>query len=161
GRDSFNRDRDRFLDQEALVAAPAQGDRTALARHRREGEVGVGGNRRRQGHADDLAAVPGGAEGVDDVARDDAAVGAGAVASLHRMLDEGLDLDDVAATGLLGGADQGIGHQVRSSTQAAMVTMTWAVALRNSPVLVSAIATTRWASASLMRVETTARPQSG
>ena len=45
--------------------------------------------------------------------------------------------------------------------QAAMVTITSALALKNSPLLVSAMATTFWASASFIRVEITALPLRG
>ena len=50
---------------------------------------------------------------------------------------------------------------VMSSMQAASVTITSALALQNSPLLVSAMATIFWESASLMRVATTARPLRG
>src|SRR5437764_18744 len=150
-----------MLGHEALIAGPAEADGAALARDREERHERVGGDRRREVHAEDLGAVPGRGEVLDDVARDDAAVGAGAEAGLHRMHDQRLDLDGLALSGGLGRVDQDVGHQVMSSMQAAMVTITSALALKNSPLLVSAMATTFWASASLMRVPTIALPLFG
>src|SRR5258708_17097170 len=77
------------------------------------------------------------------------------------MQDQRLDLDALAFGDAPGRVDQDVGHQVMSSMQAAMVTITSALAMKNSPLLVWAMATTFWASASLMRVPTTALPLRG
>src|SRR5215468_7567084 len=153
-------DGDLFLDVEPLIAGPAQTDGAALLGHREEGHERIGGDRRREGDAENLGLVPGGDEALDDVARDQPAIGAGAKAGLHRMQDQRLDLDQLARFGGLGRIDQDIGH-VMSSMQAARVTITSAEALKNSPELVSAMATTFWESASLMRVAIWALPFSG
>src|SRR5580704_244242 len=162
GRDkpSSHGDGDMLLGEEALVAGPAQADGAALRRDREERHEGIGGDRRRHLHAEDLRAVPGRCEALDDVARNDAAVGAGPEAGLHRMQDQRLDLDDLARFGGLGRIDEDVGH-VTSSTQAARVTITSAEALQNSPELVSAMATIFCESASLMRVAITALPFCG
>src|SRR5476651_453620 len=77
------------------------------------------------------------------------------------MQDQRLDLDGTALLRLLGRADQNVGHQFTSSMQAAMVTITSALALQNSPLLISAMPTIFCVSASLMRVPTTALPLRG
>src|SRR4029077_11376860 len=97
----------------------------------------------------------------DDVARNAGAVGTDPVAALHRMRDQRLDLDDLAALGLRRHADQRSRHHWRSSTQAASVTMTSVLADQNEPSLISATATTFCESASLMRVARRARPARG
>src|SRR5216684_1641469 len=151
---------DLFLDEETFVARPAKADGAALLRDREERDERIGGDRRRKRHVEDLRPVPGGDEALDDVARNDPAVGAGPEARLHRMQDQRLDLDDLARLGGLGRIDEDVGH-VTSSMQAARVTITSALALKNSPELVSAMATIFWESASLMRVAITALPLRG
>src|SRR5207248_11426228 len=82
-------------------------------------------------------------------------------AGLHRMRDQRLDLDHLAALGLGRNVDERARGHCKPSTQAAMVTMTSASADQNEPSLSCATATTFWASASLMRVESAALPARG
>src|SRR4029450_70972 len=154
---SRNVNGDRLFDREAFIAGPAEGDIPALGRHSEERHERVGGDRRREVHAQDLSAVPARGEALDDVARDDAAVGAGPETGLHGMQDQRLELDHLALLRGLGRVDEDVGH-VRSSRQAASVTITSALALKNSPLLVSAMATIFCESPSLMRVAITALP---
>src|SRR5947209_1013294 len=81
-----------------------------------------------------------------------------AIAGFHDVRHQRLDLDDIAAPGLFGDVDEGGGHQITSSVQAASVTTTSTLADQNVPSDSLAIATTFWLSASRMRVETWARP---
>ena len=60
-----------------------------------------------------------------------------------------------------GNVDQGGGHQITSSVQAASVTMTSALTDQNEPSDSRAIATIFWLSARRMRVEICARPARG
>src|SRR5260370_33634769 len=94
---------------------------------------------------------------LDDVGRNDAAVGARPEAGLHRMQDQRLDLDDLARFGGLGGIDEDVGH-VTSSMLAARVAITSAEALQNAPELGSAMATSFCESASSMRVASAGLP---
>src|SRR5262245_52846620 len=154
---SGNGNGDGLFDGEAFVAGPAEGDSAALAGHHEEGDERIGRDRRREVHAKHLGAVPRRHEALDDVARNDRAVGARPEAGLHGMHDQGLELDDLALLRRLGRVDEDVGH-VRSSRQAARVTITSALALKTSPLLVSAMATIFCESPSLMRVETIALP---
>ena len=78
--------------------------------------------------------------------------GAVAEAGLHRVRDQRLDRDDLAALGLGRNVDEGAGHQIRSSRQAPSVMMTSARSDQNEPSDSSAIAMTVCVSASRMRV---------
>ena len=60
--------------------------------------------------AEDLLAVVGAGEQIDDVARDRVAGVRMAVAGLHHVRDQCLDLDDLAALGLGGNVDEGARH---------------------------------------------------
>src|SRR5947207_15862374 len=84
-----------------------------------------------------------------------------AIAGFHDVRHERLDLDDIAALGLGGNVDQGGGHQITSSVQAANVTTISTLTDQNEPSDSRAMATTFWLSASRMRVETWARPEFG
>src|SRR5690349_2240300 len=84
-----------------------------------------------------------------------------AIAGFHDVRHQRLDLDDITALGLARNVDQGGGHQITSSVQAASVTTTSTLADQNVPSESLAIATTFWLSASRMRVETCARPACG
>src|SRR5262249_19054366 len=97
----------------------------------------------------------------DDVARDWGGVGTHPETALHRMRDQRLDLDDLAALCLGRDVDQRACHRTRSSTQAASVTTTSALSVHNEPSLISARAVTCCESASLMRVDKRARPARG
>ena len=76
---SFYRDFRRLRLGLALIVGPAQGQLAALRRHRGEGDEGIGGDGGEQVGAEDFLAVIGADEAVDDVARDQRSVGAGAV----------------------------------------------------------------------------------
>src|SRR5688572_16665757 len=84
-----------------------------------------------------------------------------AIAGLHDVRHQRLDLDDVAAFGRGRNIDQGRRHQIASSVQAASVTTTSTLADQNEPSESLAIATILWLSARRMRVETCARPECG
>src|SRR4029453_19357424 len=159
-RRSRNVNGDGLFGDKAFIARPAETDLAALGRHCEERHERIGGDRRREIHAEDLGAVPARGKALDDVARNDAAVGAGPEAGLHDMQDQRLELDHLALLGGLGRIDEDLGH-VRSSRQAASVTITSALALKNSPLLVSAMATIFCESPSLMRGAITALPFRG
>src|SRR6266446_9611282 len=149
-----------FRHRDAVVTRPLEGEGAALDGDGGERDERVRGDGRMQIGAEDLGAVVGGDEAPDDVARDrDPELGA-AIAGLHHVRDQGLDLDDLAALGPGRHVDQRTGHQA-SSRQAASVTTTAARADQNEPSLSSAIATTVWVSARRMRVATVARPARG
>src|SRR5258708_24709289 len=158
---SFDDDRARFGCRKPVVAAPAKAQRAALGRGGEECDERISRDRRRQFGAEDLFAVIAAGEPGDDVARDEVSVGADPKAALHRVRDQRLDLDDLAALGLRRDVDQHAGHRTRSSTQAAIVTITSADALQNDPSLISATATLCCESASLIRVDRVARPARG
>src|SRR4030095_11253481 len=84
-----------------------------------------------------------------------------AIAGFHDVRHQRLDLDNVAAPGFRRHVDQGRGHQITSSVQAASVTTTSMLADQNDPSESFAIATIFWLSARRMRVETWARPLCG
>src|SRR5690242_12734037 len=124
-----------------VVGRPGQLDDAALAGEREEGDERVGGDGGVEIGAEHLLAVIAGDESVDDVARNGRAVGVVAVAGLHRVRDQRLDLDHLAALGLRRHVDESLGHG-DSSRQAASVTIMSALADQNEPSLSSAIATT-------------------
>src|SRR5262249_47399516 len=132
-----------------------------LGRDREERDERISGDRGRELQVEDLDAVVGAGEALDDVARDHLAVGAGAEAGLHLVRDQGLDLEHLAPLDGLGHVDEGVAHDGGSSTQAASVTITLALAVQNSPLLVSAMATIFCESLSLMRAVNCARPARG
>src|SRR6266567_7756565 len=110
---------------EAIVADPAERERAAVGGDRIENHERVRGDRRKELRLEDRLAVVRALERRDDVARDRPAVGAGAKAGLHHVRDQRLDLDHVAAFGLLRHIDEGTGgHGCKSSRHAASVTMT-------------------------------------
>src|SRR6266446_3925088 len=84
-----------------------------------------------------------------------------AIAGFHDLRYQRLDFDDVAAFRFCWNIDQGGGHQITSSVQAASVTTTSTLADQNEPSESFAIATIFWLSARRMRVETCARPLCG
>src|SRR5688572_13913112 len=84
-------------DREAVVAGPLERQRAALRRDRREGDERIRGDRRMQLRAEDLDTVVGAHEEPDDVARDRRAELGAAVTRLHRVRDQRLDLDHLAA----------------------------------------------------------------
>src|SRR5690349_2428303 len=77
------------------------------------------------------------------------------------MRDQRLDRDDLAFLGLRRNVDECARHYTGSSRQAAIVTITSTSPDQKDPSLISAIATTRCESASLMRVEILAWPARG
>ena len=81
----------------------------ALGRLVEERLVGVGRDGRMPGRLEELLAVEARREGVDDLARDDVAVGALALAGFHLVADERLDLDDLVLLGRSRDADAGSG----------------------------------------------------
>src|SRR3981081_4299180 len=157
---SFHRDLRRCGFVEAVVAVPLERDRAAFGRHRVEGDEGVGGDRRVEVGAENFLAVVAAGELGDDVARDRLAHVVVAVAGLHDVRDQRLDLDGLPALGLGRHIDEGAGHD-KSSRQAASVTMPPAEADRNEPSLSSAIATMVCVSARRKRVVMRPRPARG
>src|SRR5690606_34319659 len=113
-------------------------------RHGVEGEERIGGHGGVQFGAEDLLAVVGGDEGVDDVARDPLPGGRIAEAGLHPVRNKRLDRDDLAASGFGRDVDQGARHIRLSSRQAPSVMMTSTAADQNVPSDSSAMATTVW-----------------
>src|SRR5439155_1674588 len=134
-------DGDRLRLREAAVTGPLERERAALGGDRRERDERVRGDRRMELRAEDLRAVVGAHECSDDVARDGAAELSAAIAGLHRVRDQGLDLDDLAALGPRRHVDEGARHRYASSRQAARVTTTFALVDQNEPSLISQIAT--------------------
>src|SRR5262245_34963203 len=157
----FDGDGRGFRRRKPVVPAPFELELAALGRDRRERQEGVGGDRREQLGAENLLSVIGADEQIDDVARQHIAGAVGAVAGLHHMGDQRLDLDDVAALGLGRNVDERAGHGQIPSRQAASVTTTSASSDQNEPSLSSATAITFCESASRMRVEMLALPARG
>src|SRR5262245_30503357 len=150
-------DGDRLGHREAIVARPLERDGSALDGGRPEREERIGGDRRMKVGAEDLRPVVPAHETADDVARNGGAELASAIAGLHWVGDQRLDLDDFTATGALRNVDEGVRHHA-SSKHAARVTTTSARSDQNEPSESSEIAITVCVSASRMRVETLARP---
>src|SRR5438045_3755499 len=94
---SADGDLGRLRHREAVVARPLEREGAALGGDRREGDERVRGDRRMELGAEDLGTVVGADEGPDDVARNRDAELRPAIARLHRVRDERLDLDDLAA----------------------------------------------------------------
>jgi hypothetical protein len=125
-----------------------------------EGEVGIGGDGRMQFGAEHRLAVVAAGEAPQDVARQHAAVGAGAVAGLHHVRDGGAHLDHLAARPWRH-LDQRAGHVGLPSMQAASTTMTSTVSDHTLPSFMRASADSFWLVASRMRVATSALPARG
>src|SRR3981081_140264 len=157
---SFHGDLRRCGFVEAVVAGPLERDRSACARHRVEGDEGMGGDCGVEVGAEKLLAVVAAGELGDDVARDRLAHVVVAIAGLHDVRDQRLDLDGLPALGLGRHIDEGARHD-RSSRQAASVTITSAEADQNEPSLSSAIATMVCVSARRKRVVMRPRPARG
>src|SRR6516225_10085204 len=124
---SFDRNGCRGRFRKSVVADPFEIEFSAFGRNGEESDERVGGNRRKQIGAENLLAIIAAGEARDDIARYNLARGGVAVASLHDVRHQRLDLDDVAAFCLLGDVDQCGSHQITSSVQAASVTTTSAV----------------------------------
>src|SRR5215470_9395735 len=144
-----------------IVVGPAKLQRSALRRHREEGDERVRGDRLMQVGAENLRAVVGAHEQIDDIARDRRPGFVAPISGFHHMRDQRLDLDDLAVLGLGWNVDEGAGHGQLYSRQAAMVTMTSTVSDHSEPSLNSAMATTFCESARRMRVENAALPARG
>src|SRR5262249_35051864 len=149
---SFDRNLRRGGFDLAAVVSPFELQRPALGHHREEGDERVRGDRLVQVGAEDLGAVVGAHEQVDDVARDSDAGLVAPVSGFHDMRDQRLDLDHLTALRLGRNVDEGAGHQLYSR-QAAMVTITSTLSDHSEPSLSSAMASTFWESARRMRVE--------
>src|SRR5712692_7074744 len=159
---SFDHDIGALRTRLAVVVRPGKLDRAALCGDGEKRDERVGGDRRMQVGAKNLLAVIAAYEGADDVARDRGAGHGVAVAGLHRMRDQRLDLDHVAALCLCRHIDQGLHHgDASSSRQAASVTTRFTLSDQNEPSLISAIAITFWESANRTRVDTLAFPARG
>src|SRR3984957_16159028 len=159
---SFHGDRGGLHLRRAVLVGPGERQRAALGGDGEERDVGIGGDGGIKLGAEHFLAIIGADEVVDDVARDRRAGDAVAIAGLHHMRDQRLDLDDLAFLGGSRNMDQGAGHQgFGSSMQAASVTMTSMSSDQNEPSDSSAIAVTVCESASWMRVEKLARPARG
>src|SRR5690606_9971834 len=126
-----------------------------------EGEVRVCRDGGENLGAEHFLAVIDAAQRMHDVARNSAAVCAGAKPGLHRVRDQDLHLDDLVAGGGLGDADHGGGHWGYSSAQAGAVTITEVLPDHSRPSLVRAMAVIVCVSLSRMRVCTWARPEAG
>src|SRR5476651_783318 len=83
-----------------VVVGPDELERAALLDLHEEGHEGIGRDRRVELHVQHRLVVVGDLERIHDLARDDVAGRVLALAVLHRMGDQGLDLDHFA---LLGG----------------------------------------------------------
>ena len=162
GRSHSTGDRGRRGLGETLVAGPFEIELAALGRDREEGDERVGGDSPGTGRrGKSRRRCSGRLKLRDDVARDHLAVGGMAVAGLHDMRHQRLDLDDLAALGRRRNVDQGGGHQITSSVQAASVTTTSDRGRPERAVGQPAMATIFWLSARRTRVETCARPARG
>src|SRR5580704_1014219 len=161
-RFSFHGDHGGLHLRRAVLVGPGERQRAAFGSDGEERDERIGGNGGIKLGAEHFLAVIGADEVVDDVARDRLAGNADAVAGLHHVRDQRLDLDDVAFLGACRNMDESAGHQgFGSSTQAAKVTMTSMSSDQNVPSDSSAIAVTVCESASRMRVEKLARPARG
>src|SRR6266849_1027277 len=158
---SFHRDLRRRRLNLPIVVGPAELQRPALRRHREEGDERVRRDGLMQIGAEDLRAVVGAHEQIDDIARNCDAGFVAPISGFHHMRDQRLDLDGLAALGLWRNVDEGAGHGQLYSRQAAMVTITSAVSDHSEPSLNSAMATTFCESARRMRVEKPALPARG
>src|SRR5258708_36125101 len=144
-----------------VVADPFKIELAALGRDRKEGDEGIRGDRRKQIGAENLSPIVTAGEAGDDVAWNDPASRGAAITGLHDVRHQRLDLDDLAALRAWRNVDQGGGHQITSSVQAASVTTTSTLADQNEPSDRCAMATIFWLSARRMRVEIWARPARG
>src|SRR5580700_8705206 len=159
---SFHGDRGGLHLRRAVLVGPGERQRAAFGGDGEERDVGIGGDGRIKRGVEHFLAIIGADEVVDDVARDRCAGDADAIAGLHHVRDQRLDLDDVAFFGACRNVDESAGHQgFGSSTQAASVTMTSMSSDQNEPSDSSAIAVTFCESASRIRVEKLARPARG
>ena len=133
-----------------------------LGRHRVERDERIGGDGLVERGLENFLAVVGADKRGDDVARDRLADVVVTEAGFHDVRDQRLDLNDLAALGLLRNVDEGArGHQGNSSRQAPSVMMTSTLSDQNEPSDNSQMATTCWVSASRMRVEISALPARG
>src|SRR5262249_55925663 len=144
-----------------VVVGPAELHRAALRRHREKSDERVCRNGLVQVGAEDLGAVVGAHEQVDDIARNWGSGFAAPISGFHHVRDQRLDLDDLTAFGLGRNVDEGAGHGQLYSRQAAMVTITSTVSDHIEPSLNSAMATTFCESARRIRVENAALPARG
>src|SRR6266849_879576 len=158
---SLHRDLGRRRLHLPIVVGPAELQRPALRRHREEGDERVRRDRLMQVGAEDLCAVVGAHEQIDDITRNCDAGFVAPIPGFHHMRDQRLDLDDLAALGLGRNVDEGAGHGQLYSRQAAMVTITSTVSDHSEPSLISAMATTFCESARRIRVEKAALPARG
>src|SRR5688572_18360144 len=110
--------------------------------------------------AENLIAIIGRDESVNDVPLDPFACRRIAEAGLHIVRNQHFHPDDVAALRRGRNVDQGAAHMT-SSRHAPIVTMTLTEPDQNDPSDISAIATTSCVSDSRMRVEKAARPERG
>src|SRR5262245_38854628 len=133
----------------ALIVNPLKLQAARLRRHGRESEVGIGRDSWMPVSPEDLHAVIGARERVDDVAWDELAIDITAMAGLHGMGDQRFHLDDLALLGRAGDAHTRLchGHTLlqlpqTSSTQAPSVTTMLAESDLTEPSLISAKAST-------------------
>src|SRR5215813_2651461 len=95
-----------------IVVGPAEYQFAALHRDSRKRDERVGGDRREQFRAEHLVAIIGAGKAADDLAGDFCALTVEAVTRLHRVLDQSLDLDDVAPLCALREVDQYPRHRL-------------------------------------------------
>src|SRR5207245_8759250 len=121
---SLDRDGGGLGRREAVVAGPLEREGSALGGDGREDEERIGGDRRMELGPEDLRAVVGAHEQPDDVARDPRAELAAAIPGLHRVGDQGLDLDDLTAPGPGRYVVERVRHGYACSRQGAKITTT-------------------------------------
>src|SRR5262245_20233101 len=101
GRRSDDRNAGAFLAALAVVVHPGEFDFPARFGDRVELKIGVSGDAGSHSRSEDLHAVIAGDKIVDDILRDRTSAIVESKAGLHGMMDGHLDLDDLAAPGLL------------------------------------------------------------
>ena len=154
----------------AVVALPVELQGAAGAGAQHEGDEGIGGHGRVQLGGKDRLSVQPAAEAPDDAPRHQRPLAVGAVAGLHRVGDQGTDLDHLAGAHARRQGDEGSDAHVKvsrgcvtgpqPSTQAARVTSTSTCRVRTRPSARRAAATTFCEVARRMRVLTPEEMQS-
>src|SRR3954470_12547914 len=121
------------------IVFPCKHQITALARHGIKSEEWIGGNGGMQRGTEDFFAVVGAAEGLNDVPGNFPALVVQSEAGLHRMLDHGTDLDDLAAPGTFRYAHTRCPHAAHSP-RSDVTTATFTVADQTVSSLMTATA---------------------
>src|SRR5262249_8767882 len=128
--------------RKTIVARPLELELAAGNRDRKERDERIGSDRGRKVGAEDLLAVIGANKELDYVAQLNFTRAIRTITGLHRVRDQRLDLDHLAAPCACRQIDKHTRHFQSPSTQAARVTITSASSDQNEPSLISAIAIT-------------------